>query len=280
MRYQYQWPYTESYGLLHAENYAWHYDAESLAGEAHLIFEVAPFGRSDEASDRRGAQPPLNKVLSAKESSTLHHVMFDIDGTLVESYEMDSRCFIDAVKEVTGLSINSDWSEYQHVTDSGILNEILFSEGYSDSKEIKFEVKQCFLKNLEASIAVQPVKEILGAAVFLYLLQSMSNVTVSLATGGWRESATLKLESANIDYSSIPLASSDDHSSRMEIMRLAANRAGNNQYPCTYFGDGVWDKEACDHLEYNFVLVGNKFAHKPSIINFQSTESALACIAL
>ena len=37
------------------------------------------------------------------------------------------------------LSINSDWSEYQHVTDSGILDEILFSEGYSGSKEIKFE---------------------------------------------------------------------------------------------------------------------------------------------
>ncbi|MGH1486955.1 MAG: HAD family hydrolase [Cellvibrionaceae bacterium] len=206
--------------------------------------------------------------------------MFDIDGTLVESYEIDSQCFIDAVKDVTGLSINSDWSKYQHVTDSGILNEILVSEGYSNRERIKVKVKQCFLKKLEASLARDPVKKIVGAAAFLELLQSMNNVVVSLATGGWRESATLKLESAKINFSSIPLASSNDHYSRIEIMKLAANRAAKNHYPCTYFGDGVWDKEACSSLGYNFVLVGSKFAHNPSINNFQSTKSALTCVGL
>lgn len=207
-------------------------------------------------------------------------MMFDIDGTLVESYEIDSQCFIDAVRDITGLSVNSNWSKYQHVTDSGILHEALLSGGYSNSEEIKIKVKQRFLKNLKASIEDQPLKEISGAAAFLNLLQSISNVTVSLATGSWKESAILKLESANINFSSIPMASSNDHYSRIEIMQLAANKAGNNQYPCTYFGDGAWDKEACSHLGYNFVLVGSKFAYKPSIMNFQSTESALACIGL
>lgn len=206
--------------------------------------------------------------------------MFDIDGTLVESYEIDSQCFIDAVKDVTGLSINSDWSKYQHVTDSGILDEIFVSEGYSNSDGIKVKVKQCFLKRLEASLARDPVKEIVGASAFLKLLQSMNNVLVSLATGGWCESAKLKLESAKINFSSIPLASSNDHYSRIEIMKLAANRASNNQYPCTYFGDSVWDKEACSSLGYNFVLVGGNFPHRPSINNFQSTKSALACVGL
>ncbi|MFL0809434.1 MAG: HAD family hydrolase [Agarilytica sp.] len=206
--------------------------------------------------------------------------MFDIDGTLVESYDLDSRCFVDAVKYITGLSINSDWSKYQHVTDSGILNEALLAGEYSNGEEIKNRVKQRFLENLEVSIADQPVKEIPGAAAFLSLLQSMKNVTVSLATGGWQESALLKLESANINFSSIPLASSNDHYSRIEIMKLAANRAAKNQYPCTYFGDGVWDKEACSSLGYNFVLVGSKFAHDPSINNFQSAKSAFSCIGL
>ena len=206
--------------------------------------------------------------------------MFDIDGTLVESYEIDSKCFVGAVKDVTGLSINSDWSKFQHVTDSGILNEALFSGEYSNIEEIKNKVKQRFLENLEASIADQPVKEIFGAAAFLNLLQSMKNVTVSLATGGWQESAIMKLESANIDFSSIPLASSNDHYSRIEIIKLAANRAAKRQYPCTYFGDGVWDKEACSSLGYNFVLVGRKFVHDPSINNFQSAKSTLACIGL
>jgi hypothetical protein len=101
---------------------------------------------------------------------------------------------------------------------------------------------------------------------------------VSIATGGWKESAILKLNSAGIKYSSIPLASSNDHYSRIEIMKLAAERASTNQYPCTYFGDGAWDKEACNYLGYNFVLVGSKFKHNPCINNFQEIESALACI--
>ena len=210
----------------------------------------------------------------------MHHVMFDIDGTLVESYELDSLCFIEAVKEVTGLHINSDWSIYKHVTDSGILSEILSSGEFPNKEEIEYKVKKCFLKKLEASLARQPVNQVSGAAAFLEQLKSMNNVVISLATGGWYESAGLKLSSAGIDFSSIPLASSNDHYSRVEIMKLAAERAANNQYPCTYFGDGVWDKEACGHLGYSFVLVGNKFTHKPSIMNFKSTKFALACIDL
>lgn len=202
--------------------------------------------------------------------------MFDIDGTLVESYDLDSRCFIDAVKDITGLPISSDWSTYQHVTDSGILNEVLSSKGYSNPENVKTKIKQRFLKNLEASLISQPAIQVTGANEFLQLLQSMDNVTVSLATGGWQESAIMKLASAQISFSSIPLASSNDHYSRTEIMKRVANK----DYPCTYFGDGVWDKDACDILGYNFVLVGNKFSHTPCIKNFQSIAVALQCIGL
>lgn len=33
----------------------------------------------------------------------VHLVMFDIDGTLVESYDFDSICFVDAVHDVLGV---------------------------------------------------------------------------------------------------------------------------------------------------------------------------------
>jgi beta-phosphoglucomutase-like phosphatase (HAD superfamily) len=105
----------------------------------------------------------------------MHHVMFDIDGTLVESYELDSQCFIDAVHECTGLSISSDWSKYQHITDSGILNEVLRSTEHSNKELYKAKIKRLFLKKLAASLSYKPVKEILGASAFLMRLQSMRN---------------------------------------------------------------------------------------------------------
>lgn len=35
----------------------------------------------------------------------VHLVMFDIDGTLVESYDFDSICFVDAVHDVLGVRL-------------------------------------------------------------------------------------------------------------------------------------------------------------------------------
>ena len=49
--------------------------------------------------------------------------MFDIDETLIKSYNFDSECFVEAIKETTGIEIDSDWKNYKHVTDTGILNE-------------------------------------------------------------------------------------------------------------------------------------------------------------
>ena len=213
------------------------------------------------------------------ERSNLHHVMFDIDGTLLKSYDLDSRCFIDSIKFVTGVCVDTNWSKYRHVTDSGILEEIIDVNEIINKQETMKKVKSVFIEKLEQSIANEPIQEVPGAAEFLTLLNSMSDVVVSLATGGWYESAALKLSSVGIDFSSIPLASSTDNISRTEIMKTAVSRIPNGKdFPCTYFGDGSWDKEACEQMGFNFVLVGNRLIHKPNITNFLSIDEAMACI--
>ncbi|AEF54138.1 Haloacid dehalogenase domain protein hydrolase [Marinomonas posidonica IVIA-Po-181] len=211
----------------------------------------------------------------------MHHVMFDIDGTLVESYDLDSELFCDSVKEVTGIALDADWGRYHHVTDSGILQEVFEMNGIPNKEETEAKIKRIFIAKLEHSIASQPIQEIPGAESFLSLLKSMSNVIISIATGGWYESAVLKLNSAGIDIDSLIISSSNDHISRTEIMKHAASKAtrGKN-YPCTYFGDGIWDKKACEQLGFNFVLVGNKVKHNQNITSFKSSNKALAYVGL
>ncbi|MFT5706770.1 MAG: hypothetical protein ACI9ES_001057 [Oceanospirillaceae bacterium] len=51
--------------------------------------------------------------------------MFDIDGTLVNSYEFDEECFIAAVYEVLGHNLDSNCNNYKHVTDSEMLTKHL-----------------------------------------------------------------------------------------------------------------------------------------------------------
>lgn len=207
--------------------------------------------------------------------------MFDIDGTLLQSYDVDSECFVSAVKEVAGIEISSDWSNYAHVTDAGILDEILESNEVPDRQIIYNEVKSVFIQKIQERINIKPVQEVIGASSFLKFLNTMDDVVVSLATGGWYESAILKLRSAGINIDGLPIASSNDSSIRTEIMKIATSRAiMGNSYSCTYFGDGSWDKKASEQLGYNFILVGSKLKHKPSIINFKPINEIVAYIGL
>ena len=207
--------------------------------------------------------------------------MFDIDGTLIESYDFDSECFTEAVKEVTGLEINTDWACYKHVTDTGILNEFFNENNIENTNEITKSIKCTFLAKIQTRIDKAPIREIKGASKFIAKLKELDGIVISFATGGWLESAVLKLESAGIDISGVPIASSNDHYSRIEIMKIAEQRAVNeSRLSFTYFGDGSWDLKACKELGVNFVLVGNKLEHNQSINSFAQTSEAFAYIGL
>jgi phosphoglycolate phosphatase-like HAD superfamily hydrolase len=209
------------------------------------------------------------------------HVMFDIDGTLLESYELDFECFVDAVKEVTGLNIDTNWASYEHVTDVGILKEFFEKNKIENNSEIVDRVKKSFLKKIEKEIVISPIKQVLGASEFISKLKSLDNVVISFATGGWFESAILKLKSAGIDFSNVSIASSNDHYSRIGIMRIAEKRATDAELlNFTYFGDGIWDLKACKELGINFVLVGDKVEHSQQVDNFAVQDNALAYIGL
>jgi hypothetical protein len=55
----------------------------------------------------------------------MHLVMFDIDGTLVDSNGFDGELYAPAMREVTGADVDRCWQSYRHVTDGGILAEVL-----------------------------------------------------------------------------------------------------------------------------------------------------------
>ena len=54
-------------------------------------------------------------------------VIFDVDGTLTDS-AVDTHCFLSAFADVCGFAhVNSDWSRYKSVTDSGVFCEVFES---------------------------------------------------------------------------------------------------------------------------------------------------------
>jgi len=184
-------------------------------------------------------------------------IIFDIDGTLIESMSVDTELYFDSIMKVIGPVTIRELSEYDHVTDTGILAQILKDNGHSVNSAVIASVKAVFLKGLKRHIENEGSFSIIdGAIQFVENTRKSDHARVAIATGGWRESALLKLESAGFNIDGIPLVTCDDSSSRVEIMRSALKMAGDDISSVTYFGDAEWDQRACRDLGWDFIAVG------------------------
>src|SRR5205814_1998248 len=99
-----------------------------------------------------------------------------------------------------------------------------------------------------------------GADRLLSRLAQRGSHRVALATGGWRDSARLKMASAGMCFDHHPAASADDALDREFIMRLseqrAAERYGASFTSTVYVGDGVWDARASRSVGIPFIGIG------------------------
>ena len=195
-----------------------------------------------------------------------HLIMFDVDGTLVIGNGIDDVCFSEAVKEVLGIdNIDTDWSHYLHVTESGITSKII-EKNLSRKAEKRdiLAVRQSYLVRLRHITEMNPCsfRPVPGASELIADLRSMEDVCLCIATGGWRDIALLKLRLAGISAGDIPLASSDDSLERESIMLLAEERSRIHKTcpafnQVVYVADHVRDFLNARKLDYHFVGLGS-----------------------
>jgi len=189
-------------------------------------------------------------------------VIFDIDGTLVDSSSFDGQLYIAAIRDVLGdVSMRADLHEYPNHTDTGILMEICKENGLS-IVIVMPSVRQRFGKlvtdYLSSGGECSPIS---GAICLLDRLIHSDEFQVGIATGGWGHTARMKLDQAGINYDGIPIVSSDVEYERIKIMeacRFRISSPGNT----VYVGDGEWDKRATEQLGWKFVGVGSRLRGK------------------
>jgi beta-phosphoglucomutase-like phosphatase (HAD superfamily) len=198
----------------------------------------------------------------------MHAVILDIDGTLLESHDIDGSLYLAALREVLGdVRIRNSWGLYRNVTDSGILEEILHDNSLPVTSETLSAVRDVFVQSIDRHVQmIGPFAELPGAKGFVSGLLASNSHCVAYATGGWFESAKIKLASAGFPLKGIPLASSDDYSDRRSIMLHALHQLGSAFESITYYGDGKWDETATRALGWNFVPVGKTLGGLTSFI--------------
>ena len=184
-------------------------------------------------------------------------IVFDVDGTLIDSDGFDVACFVEAVREVLGnVVLQDDWRLYRHATDAGILSQILEENGLASSPALVAEVRDAFgvrvKKYLEAGGACEAV---LGAREAVARLREQG-MRVGVATGGWSHTAWMKLDRAGIPCDGLPLASSDDSLDRVKIMGESLRRLGGDPGRAIYVGNGDWDRRATLEAGWAFIGIG------------------------
>ena len=191
--------------------------------------------------------------------------VFDVDGTLTDTADVDSACFAETLAREFGFEdVDPDWTSYSEFTDSMIIDEI-FEERLGrrpDRSEISRLVDR-FVAILKRAHDERPddFAEIPGASALLATLRGAGSWAVAVATGGWERSARLKLGYAGIGVDGVPLASAEDSRRRAGIVEAAVSRAeagaGGPFGRIVLVGDTLWDLRTAAELGLPFLGVGD-----------------------
>ncbi|MDH3206020.1 MAG: HAD family hydrolase [Gemmatimonadota bacterium] len=189
--------------------------------------------------------------------------VFDIDGTLTDTMDVDFQCYVRAVHEVIQVDVPADvdaLEELEEVTDSAILAAVFESAGRAaPGEELEGMIARRVAALLAEALDTTPerFRPIPGARGVFGELRA-AGWDCAMATGAWRPSAVVKLRGGGIPHDDVPLATSSDRFARRDIIRYAVDATGRtDRATVVYVGDGVWDGRAARRLGYGFVGIGS-----------------------
>lgn len=222
----------------------------------------------------------------------MKYIIFDIDGTLTDTTEIDDHCYTRAIEETFGFrDFETNYGYYQNTTDSGIIDQ-LFRERkgrtFTTEERDRFIAHFCGLLQRAYEARPDSIRGIKKAGRVLQFLCRQPHVSVGLATGGWRESALFKLRCAGINIEGCMAAAfAQDALARHDIIGHTIRRM-NEQHGqemplanITYVGDGNWDYLATQQMGIQFIGIANKkLAHLEHIVKITDYDELYQHIGL
>jgi phosphoglycolate phosphatase-like HAD superfamily hydrolase len=187
--------------------------------------------------------------------------IFDIDGTVTATNDVDTECYTEALAAELGLTPEDiHWTEAPHITDEGITRWLWTQHRGSIPTAAELSaIRTRLFKLLDDLLRQRPDRFLAteGAADALERLGA-DGWTIAFATGAWGPSARMKLGAARLP-TRLPLFCSDDAFERVAIVSLAwqhCEREGRVPFDrVVSVGDGVWDVRAAKDLGLTFVGV-------------------------
>jgi beta-phosphoglucomutase-like phosphatase (HAD superfamily) len=185
--------------------------------------------------------------------------VFDSDGTLCDTQEVEGRCYARAIERVTGKSLSTlDWTRYAEPTSAAIVSDLLADDPAAATKAD--QIKHDFLRLLEEEQPKFPedFSPLTGAIPFIARLRRDDICSVAIATGCFDVSAKFKLHCCGLALDDFPHATASDTPRRRDIIPLAAERAGHALSSVVYFADAPWDVRVSGILGIPMIGIGRR----------------------
>jgi phosphoglycolate phosphatase-like HAD superfamily hydrolase len=187
-------------------------------------------------------------------------IIFDIDGTLIDSVFGYHEVIVKAMNDLGILSVDTNFNNLKHHTDSYALKynyENFFKKDLATNLLDEFENRIVFHLKQQ-----QKINAISGAAEVLLKLQKLG-FSIAFATGSLPNSAIYKMNSAGLEMNPELLATSKTSFFREGFVSEAIFKAKSfyniHEYDNIYsIGDGIWDLKTAQNLNLNFIGLGLK----------------------
>lgn len=162
-------------------------------------------------------------------------LLFDIDGTLVNTGGAGSRAMTKAFSEVCGIS-----DAFQSFSMAGMTDPLILEKAVAIAEEngLKFscnydEVYRAYVDYLreELESGTRPYQVLPGVSVLLEELKDFQEIGIGLATGNIAEGARVKLEHGKISHYFNFGGYGSDHGNRTHVVKQAVQRGSEYVAP-------------------------------------------------
>jgi phosphoglycolate phosphatase-like HAD superfamily hydrolase len=190
-------------------------------------------------------------------------IVFDIDGTLLQSIATHQLAMAQAMAVSDLVHKDPEWSNYVNHTDSGVFYEAYERSFGKPPSEAECRDSEALFQTCYDGLRVANTDaEIPGAVELLRRLEASGEWLVAYATGSYRGPAEHKLQRLGVTSRSCVLVTASEFRTRRDIVSDAIRQrlAGfefNHHGRMISVGDGAWDARTAVDLGMHFIDVAN-----------------------